>query len=598
LVVSNESLALDGNLAVASVGTLNTGTTIATLDASAATRFIVNAGTIQIGVTTNTSGGSPVIAGTLNLGVSNSLTATNFILIGEMGNTFNSRAQWVTTAKNSRSTIQTPALTIGGSKAGATFLSGADSILNLGNIGNRTALNIAVSPRGGSGSYTGDLDCAGGTLNAWLGKVVIGQLANGGSGDETGLLTLGGAGVNHLDVAGSGPAITIGQYLSGSGSGQAFGVLTASNLDAASVIVATDNGPAILLGATAKSSGTLNLSGGTLTLVTTGPGIAGGAGFSMVNLDNVILKAGAGTAAFLTNLTTVNVNSRGVTFDTAGFDVTIPQILGNGGGGLTKAGAGQLILSKANSYAGNTVVGAGTLALSGTGSIGDSAQIIISNAAILSVTSRSDQTLTLNNGQTLRGGGTVQGKLTALSGSLINPGDAIGTLQVQNNISLSGALLMELNRTNFPMADELISRAGIIAGGGTLIVTNLGPALRAGDTFQLFDGPVIGFANIQLPAVEPGLAWTNRLAFDGSIALQSVVAMNPPDLAATLVVGNEIKLTWPPDHIGWHLQMQTNGANAGLSTNWIDLTGSDATNTIAVPLNVTGGCVFFRLAYP
>jgi autotransporter-associated beta strand protein len=598
LVVSNESLALGGNLAIASVGTLNTGTTIATLDASSAKRFLVSADSIQVGVTTNISGGSPLIAGALNLGASNSLTATTSILIGEMGSTFNTLVQSVTTAGNSGSAIQTPSLTIGGSKASAAFLLGTNSILNLGSTGSRTALNIAVSPRGGSGSYTGKLDCAAGTLNAWLGKVVVGQLANGGNGNETGLLALGGAVANHLDVASSGPVVTIGQYLNGSGSGQVFGVLTASKLDAASAIVVTDNGPAILLGATAKSSGTLNLSAGTLTLTATGPGIAGGAGFSTVNLDNIILKAGASSTAFLTNLTTVNVNFGGVTFDTDGFDVAIPQILSNGGGGLAKAGAGRLILSKANLYAGNTVVAAGTLALSGSGSIGSSTQIIISNAATLSVASRSDQTLTLNNGQTLRGTGTVQGKLTALAGSLIRPGNAIGTLQVLGDVSLSGTLLLELNRTNFPAADELISSAGTIAGGGTLMVTNLGPALQAGDTFQLFNGPVTGFASVQLPAIGPGLAWTNKLAMDGSIALQPAVALNPTNLVATLAVGNELMLTWPADHIGWHLQVQTNAANTGLNTSWVDLVGSSTTNEIAVPMDVTQGSVFFRLKYP
>ena len=75
----------------------------------------------------------------------------------------------------------------------------------------------------------------------------------------------------------------------------------------------------------------------------------------------------------------------------------------------------------------------------------------------------------------------------------MSPGDAIGVLTVQNNITLNGTLLMELNRTNYPNCDHLLSTAGTISAGGTLSVTNLGPTLQAGDTFHLFTVPVQRF---------------------------------------------------------------------------------------------------------
>jgi len=64
-----------------------------------------------------------------------------------------------------------------------------------------------------------------------------------------------------------------------------------------------------------------------------------------------------------------------------------------------------------------------------------------------------------------------------------------------------------------------------------------------------------------------------------------------------IVSGGTLNFSWPPDHTGWRLQVQTNALNAGLGTNWFDVAGSSLTNTIAVPVDVTKGSVFYRLVY-
>lgn len=334
--------------------------------------------------------------------------------------------------------------------------------------------------------------------------------------------------------------------------------------------------------------------GGTLKITTTASGIAGGSGTSALNLNGVKLVAGANSTSFITNLTTAMVNSGGVTFDTAGFNLTVAQALANGGGGLTKLGAGRLTLSKANLFSGSTVVSAGTLALAEPGNVAGSAQIIISNSATLDVAGRNNQTLTLNNGTALRGGGTIQGKLNALAGSTINPGDAIGTLVVQSNLTLAGTLVMELNRTNSPTNDKLVSTSGTIAGGGTLTVTNLGMALQGGDMFQLFNQATGGFSTVNLPALIAGNVWQNNVAVDGSIR---VVSTNAPSLAIGMVA-NQRTLSWPSDHTGWRVQMQTNNLATGLGTNWLAVASTAATNQMTMPVSTGNGSLFFRLVYP
>jgi len=59
-----------------------------------------------------------------------------------------------------------------------------------------------------------------------------------------------------------------------------------------------------------------------------------------------------------------------------------------------------------------------------------------------------------------------------------------------------------------------------------------------------------------------------------------------------------LNLSWPTDHLGWVLQVQTNSLVIGLSTNWVDVTGSAATNSVSLPLDVTQPAVFYRLRLP
>jgi len=75
----------------------------------------------------------------------------------------------------------------------------------------------------------------------------------------------------------------------------------------------------------------------------------------------------------------------------------------------------------------------------------------------------------------------------------------------------------------------------------------------------------------------------------------------PPASSPSLtnsVAGGMVTLSWSSDHKGWRLQTQTNSPTTGLSTNWDDVPGSSATNTMTLPLETTAGCAFFRLAFP
>ena len=75
------------------------------------------------------------------------------------------------------------------------------------------------------------------------------------------------------------------------------------------------------------------------------------------------------------------------------------------------------------------------------------------------------------------------------------------------------------------------------------------------------------------------------------------ISLAPANIA-TARSGNNLALSWPSDHLGWHLQVQTNAPGTGLTTNWLALPGSDLITTTNIPINPAKGAVFYRLAYP
>jgi galactose oxidase-like protein len=80
----------------------------------------------------------------------------------------------------------------------------------------------------------------------------------------------------------------------------------------------------------------------------------------------------------------------------------------------------------------------------------------------------------------------------------------------------------------------------------------------------------------------------------------NVVSVTPPKI---IVVANKtsLNLSWPTDHIGWRLLMQTNNLAKGVSSNtndWGTVSGSSVTNLVSVPIVPANPTEFFRLVYP
>jgi len=198
--------------------------------------------------------------------------------------------------------------------------------------------------------------------------------------------------------------------------------------------------------------------------------------------------------------------------------------------------------------------------------------------------------LTVNAG-TVGGTGLLLGALDVTAGGKLSPGTSVGTLTVSNELTLAGATLMELNRTNTPAnCDQVIGLANVIYGG-TLVVTNLGDTLQVGDSFKLFDSLAYNgsFASITYPA---GYTFTNKLAIDGTIQVLTAPVTTPPVLTYEIDGSNWV-FNWTGS--GFKLQVQTNTLAVGISDNWADVLGGN-TSGVSVPgPNTANPAVFYRL---
>ena len=316
-----------------------------------------------------------------------------------------------------------------------------------------------------------------------------------------------------------------------------------------------------------------------------------------------VILAGGGTlklTAAVPELNPILANAYTVKFgtgtgggaiDTAGFDTIInDDIVGNGS--FTKAGAGTLTLANPAqlSYTNDTFITGGTLVLSNSATL-TSTNILIAGGAKLNVALLATQPYVLADYQVL--------------GNLSSTAVLLGSVDV-------AAAPAALSLTYSSGVPSLNLPDGALTVGATTPVTvnNTGAALGNGN-YKLISvaagGVVAGTAPATVIVAGNGLGagGTATLSLSGNelyltVTGASTVNTNPPTLTNSVSGGN-LNLSWPTDHIGWRLVMQTNHLNTGLSANtndWGTVPGSATTNKVSMPLDATKPTEFYRLIYP
>ena len=424
----------------------------------------------------------------------------------------------------------------------SSFTGGGTNYLTLG--GGSNYFNTPVMTVGGQKENAQLSLPAGGVFRLDNGAARA-DLTIGGQNWSTGVTCGGLAEFSGGIFTGTLGTLALGQKAGGNVGG-ASGTLTMGSSAANNV-----NVNSLLIGSLAGATNNSPAAKGTLTF-------GGGSFLVNSNVTLASLSGGFGSAVGILNI-------NGGKFAVAGSIV-------DGGGAATLNVNGGLLDLKPAGDAGAGGITVDSLRLDG----------VITNALNVTIAN-------------LSGGGRMMNQtgVTTVSSSTTPGGtNNIGILTV-GSLALAGSTVMELNRTNAPNADRLA--ANTISFGGALTVTNLGGALQAGDSFQLFSGTIGGaFAATNLPALSPtNLFWdTSTLGSQGILTVATRAAASPIILTP-IVNGTNLTLQ-AGSQTGFNYVLQ---ATAGLvPADWtaIQTNAGGGLVTFTIPIS-PGARQFFRI---
>ena len=281
---------------------------------------------------------------------------------------------------------------------------------------------------------------------------------------------------------------------------------------------------ATLNAAAIQEGGIATPASGTLTVVAQmlwGDGTLGNLGAGNLTVNGIsIALAGSANNHFI-NISagqtgTINswISGTGTLTDTGAGAVTLH---GNNSftGGLVMNSTNTLTLAGTNTYTGNTLINAGTLAVSGIGTISTSPLISVAGNAIFNVAGAASP-FTLGSGQTLSNNAaataTLNGNLNAGAGTLSaswNSGTPAFTV-TNGTLTLSNATTVKVNNTGSTLAPGTYGLIGTNTGGAVVLasqptVTVTGGGITAGATASL------AISGGQLNLVVSPVATTNTL---------------------------------------------------------------------------------------
>ena len=259
-----------------------------------------------------------------------------------------------------------------------------------------------------------------------------------------------GSGNSSLQILGGSAQIT-GDISGGTGSSTLSIVPGAGNSFSYSGVISNFAGVAIGDGTVSLSgastySGDTTVTGGTLVLANSQ---AIGTGRLIAAASTIVYTQGV-------NLANAIVLQGDTTLDVEGSDAATQSGVISGSAGLTKTGSGSLLLAGTNTYTGNTLVQAGTLA------IGDDASPTAAVAGNVQVA----------QGATLRGHGSIGGSV--INDGTVAPGGSIGTLTIVGNYREIKVCVLSIYATPTGAASRLAIGGKASLDGSTVVLAQAG----------------------------------------------------------------------------------------------------------------------------
>ena len=441
----------------------------------------------------------------------NNMSVSNFTFAVTASATVNtlklSGPATVTTTAGQTLTIQTGGLLVSSAGAGASTITG-------GTLEGAAGADLIVLQ-----NYT-------------LNPLTIGSIiANNGSATA---LTLGGLGgtlilTNNNTYTGA-TYINNGSLQVGAGS--ALGSIATSSSIFDNGTLSFNRPDATSVGAVSGTGSLTQLGAGTLTL--TGNNTLSG----LVTISAGTLQLGTGGAAGSVSNAVGLVDNGTLVFNNSG-TVGYPQVI-SGSGGLVQAGAGTLIIGTNETYSGNTIVSNGAVVLTASGSISNTAAIVVNAGAVFDASAAGGLTLrSAVPSEILGGSGTVKGTVTTASGTTLTPGTngVVGTLTINNNLTLNGGNYVFDVSIN-PSASDKILVGGILTQTSGNVLINVSGAPLTNGIYRLI------YATNGLSGSVTGLA---ALGFGqiGQLAFLTNATANELDLI--VVSGVNPTVTWQGD---------------------------------------------------
>ncbi len=248
----------------------------------------------------------------------------------------------------------------------------------------------------------------------------------------------------------------------------------------------------VLLTRLTDATGTFNLNGGDLHATQ----ILDNGGNGAFNFNGGTLHASAAFTDFLQAGRGITVQSGGAIIDSAGHDIGISQALTNGGGGVTKLGAGTLTLSSELYYTGPTAVSNGTLVIPAPNSFASSGCTVADGGVFGVVLTAVHAQLAVPALTVATSGGGLNFNFGGVGGQSNAP-------LVVTSLAVNGPVTVGIAGYNFsPGQFPLLQYATLTGGGGF----KLG-SVPSGMTAQLVTNAPNKSIDLVVTAAASGLSW-------------------------------------------------------------------------------------------
>jgi autotransporter-associated beta strand protein len=292
-----------------------------------------------------------------------------------------------------------------------------------------------------------------------------------------------------------------------------------------------------------------------------------------------------------TDAVSFNVGTGGAIINNGGFNVTIGQPLGDGGGGtadtVTYTGTGTTVIANSNSYGGNTTISAGTVVIANNSGSATSTGTVTVTGGTLASASPSRITLLqggsvtpiTGSGATAAGGvgvganldnagaGVITGPVIVGAAGTIAPGEvgSIGTMAFAGLTTVSGSTInfdLGTGSSTAPTSatgDLLLLNGTFSIGSGTALT--FGGTPTVGDYYRL-----IGGSSITSPTIAAAIA--SEFILPAGFSLNTSIDPDFIDLFVSSI--GPATLTWndsggntPADGRTWDINTNKNWNSGG-----------------------------------